>query len=202
MRQGARAGNGEAGFTLVEVLISLALFALLAIAGLALVETVLRVEQGTAGRLERVAAVQRAFLVLTRDLEGMNAATLRHGGERLSFQPLPRLSRPVPPNIAYRTGEGRFVREVGGREQLLLSGVESGAWRFWIPGAGWQAALPVPPPPVPGVPVPPPPAPRAAEISLVLTGGGGVARRVVILPSPPPQRASPQAVPIDGAIRT
>jgi len=62
----------DAGLTLVEVMVSLALFALIAVAGFSFVDGELRVRAETEGRLERLGNLQRAMYVLTSDLEQMS----------------------------------------------------------------------------------------------------------------------------------
>ena len=44
----------EAGLTLVEVLVALALFSLIGLAGFTMLDNILRVQSGTQGRLERL----------------------------------------------------------------------------------------------------------------------------------------------------
>lgn len=178
--------DDQAGFTLVEVLVSLAIFAILAVAGLGLVEGVLSVEERTRGRLEGVAAVQRAFLVFSRDIEGMDASALAYADGVLTARALPSLARPAPPPVRYGAGDGAFVRTLAGREQTLVRGVERIDWRFFLSGVGWQPALPVRAPAQPGVSTPPPLIPRAVEVTLTLADGAGTIRRVARLPAPPP----------------
>lgn len=75
------AGQRDAGFTLIEVIVALALFALATLAGTAMVEAVLRVEEHTAERLTRLADIDRAVLVVTRDLTGIAEAPLTGSGQ-------------------------------------------------------------------------------------------------------------------------
>jgi len=73
---------GEAGFTLIELIISLALFALIAMAGLSLVEALLNIQQRTSGRLDRLAELQRAMYVLDNDLTQASAGPITGECER------------------------------------------------------------------------------------------------------------------------
>ena len=59
---------GDAGFTLVEMLVALALFAAIGLAGFTVLDTVVRVRGGTEGRLERLGEIDRALALLTLDL--------------------------------------------------------------------------------------------------------------------------------------
>ena len=59
---------GDAGLSLIEVLVSLAIFAVIGVAGLTVLDTVARTGENTEGRLERLADIDRAFLVIRRDL--------------------------------------------------------------------------------------------------------------------------------------
>ncbi len=61
--------HGQGGFTLLELMISLGLFALIAVAGLALVDSVIGVDGRTEARLDRVADLQRAMVVVSSDLD-------------------------------------------------------------------------------------------------------------------------------------
>ncbi len=186
----ARAGEQaprEAGFTLIELMISLALFGLIALAGLALVDGVLRVQAGTAGRLERLADVQRAMFVMTSDLEQIAPGPVAGGGAALSFnRPLAAVGGlPVP--IRYGLAGGVFGRAVavpdaGGGTQAVLDGVASLRFRFWTPDGGWVDRWP------PSVErAADRPAAIAADIALMPGGKGvrGTIRRVVSLPARP-----------------
>ncbi len=58
----------DAGFTLVEVLISLLIFGLLAAAGVALLSFSVRAQAATAAKLDETAAMNRLTAILTADL--------------------------------------------------------------------------------------------------------------------------------------
>ncbi len=57
----------EQGFTLIEMLVALALLALISLAGFALIQTVLNAQQRTDGRLERLAGLERAVYLIDAD---------------------------------------------------------------------------------------------------------------------------------------
>jgi general secretion pathway protein J len=181
---------GEAGFTLIEVVISLALFALVSIAGLALVDSVIRVEQGTAGRVERLGALQRTMFVIVRDLEQSSAGTLREmeGGVRFerSASTLYEAGRP----IGYALRGDSLYRIIGtpGAEtaQLLIGGVAGANWSFYFDGMGWQPDMPTD---AQNVPL----RPAAVAVDILLDESvppSGALRRVVELPAPTPLAAA------------
>lgn len=173
---------GEAGFTLLEVMISLVLFALIAIAGVTLIDGILGVQGRTEKRLDRLADIQRALFVVTSDLDQVTRGAITGGGAAASFRRVAPGVGGVPVEVRYSVAGGALIRQVGPVPQLLLSGVQSAQWRFfdgeWADG--W------------------PPSeeardrwPRAIEVQLELTGGpGGALRRVVVLPAQP-QDAQP-----------
>ncbi|MEG3175013.1 type II secretion system minor pseudopilin GspJ [Sphingomonas sp. RB3P16] len=76
--------GGEAGFTLVEVMISLLIFGLLAAAGVALLSFSVRAQTLTAAKLDDVSAMNRVIAILTADLaQADNRTTRGEGGETL-----------------------------------------------------------------------------------------------------------------------
>ncbi len=177
----------DAGFTLIEVLVALALFALISGAGFTMLDQVLRTQSRTEGRLERLAGLQRAMYLLGDDflqargrsfgavpVDGRvqvslrrNAADLREGAVRLT----------------YRLQDGVLLRVVRGAsgpliaEQPLIAGVSAAEWRFFDAQTGWVTDWP-PAGQVPGVA---PPNPRGVELRLTLEDGRAL-RRVALLP--------------------
>jgi len=179
--------RGEAGFTLIEMMVSLALFGLIATAGLALVSGVLGIETRTGGRLDRIAELQRAMYVLTLDIEQVADADVSGGGDVLRFSRHAAALGGAAVPLGYRLDGDRISRtpDAGpgaGGAQPLLRGVSALRWRFYAPGAGWIERWP-------------PPGfdrrtwPAAIEARIVLTrdetGPAGVLRRVVALPARP-----------------
>lgn len=59
--------NKQAGFTLLELVIALAIFALLGLASGRLFSTVVRAQQGTASHEQNCVRLQRAIAVIERD---------------------------------------------------------------------------------------------------------------------------------------
>lgn len=178
------------------------MFALISAAGLALIEAVMRTQEGTAGRLDRIGELQRAVYVVTRDLEQSAAGTLERveGGVRFRRQSASPVNQ--GPTLTYILSGDQLVRGIDptlptSRSQLLLGGVSSARWTFFYRERGWQENLPFRASQAPtdaagvGMPVAPgPAAPEPAAIALTLqlapgaAGPVGTVRRVVELPAP------------------
>lgn len=169
---------GESGFTLIELMISLVLFALIAVAGLALVDGVLGVQGRTEIRLDRLADLQRTMLVVTSDIEQIALGNVSGGGDRLTFtRAAPGLGGPPVP-VTYAVRGGALIRSVGGRPQLLLTGVTGARWRFF--DQDWQMRWPLSEDDEAMAAWP-----RAVELELAVVGQGpqGQLRRVILLPA-------------------
>lgn len=167
---------GEAGFTLLELMISLGLFALIAVAGLALVDSVIGVDGRTEARLDRVADLQRAMVVIASDLDQIAPGPMGGDAAGVRF----RRSAPglggVPIGVGYRVTDGQLLRVVDGRAQRVLDQVTAARWRYF--DGGWLDSWP----PAPDRSLD---WPRAVVVELQVGGpGGGNLRRVVTLPIP------------------
>lgn len=167
--------SSSAGFTLIELLVALLLFALISLAGLSLVETMVRLERSSAGRLERLADIQRALFLVGSDFE-----QLVDGPDRTAAGiTLKRLAGDGPHDVLYRADQAGLHRVVDGKDQLLLGGISHVDWRFAKHG-GWT-----------GYPRSRADAarPAAVELTLQVTGGsggaGGPVRIVIELPAEP-----------------
>ncbi|MET3722380.1 type II secretion system protein GspJ [Sphingomonas trueperi] len=121
---------GESGFTLIELMISLGLFALIAVAGLALVDGILRVNGRTEARLDRLAALQRTMFVLTSDLDQVASGPIEGRGDQLSFVRSAPGTGGTATTVRYALAGGTLVRAAPA-PQLLLPGVVTARWRFW-----------------------------------------------------------------------
>lgn len=163
--------HASAGFTLIELLIALALFALISLAGVSLVETVIGVQDRTAGRAQRLAEIQRGLYAASTDFEALTSGPAREG-DRIT---LTRSSRDGELQLAYVVRDGALHRIANGTDRVLLSGVRSAAWRFLKEGI-WTAQ--------PSTPEQPDrPAGVELSVDLAPTGSlGGSVRRVIELP--------------------
>ena len=173
----ARAEYGDAGFTLIEVVVALALFAVVAAAGAGLVTTVLDTERHTAGRLDRLADRERALALLTRDLTEIGDAPLIGAADGVAFV---RHRGGVAVPVFYRRNENRFERVASGRPATVLTGVTAARWRYYAPPGGWQDHWPAAPAQALAWPA-------AVEVELTLAAPlpAGVLRRVIDLPVRP-----------------
>ncbi|MBX9615289.1 MAG: prepilin-type N-terminal cleavage/methylation domain-containing protein [Caulobacteraceae bacterium] len=193
------------GFTLIEVLVALALFALIGVAGFTLLDGVLRTQDATGTRMSRMAEIQRALLVVSSDLDQITGG-LAGSGPTLSLQKTD-LSGTVV-NVRYDLAGTTLTRTVSGpggeRSQRLIDNVSAVRWTFHRRRGDWLADWPGPPviapPPVPGSP----PAGRrpdegitAVALDLTLSGldgrPGTTLRRVASIPlmDPPPPVTAP-----------
>ena len=173
---------GDAGLSLIEVLVSLAIFAIIGIAGLAVLNTVARTGERTEGRLERLAEVDRAFLVVRRDLAQIKIAEIGLVGDVLSFG---RASGGRTIRIAYVLDDDIWRRQINGAkgvpvDQQLLTGIASAKWRLLDGARRWHSDWP----PVGSVT---PSRPMAAELTLDIwrEGAGRPASvtRLIVLPA-------------------
>jgi general secretion pathway protein J len=113
--------NKQSGFTLVELIIALFIFGMLAAAGVGLLTYSTQAQAVTAQRLEDVAAERRLTAILTNDLA----------------QAVPRVSRDLSgaPESAFRGGEGpvllRYVRAgLSNSGEASRSGLQRVEWRI------------------------------------------------------------------------
>ncbi len=120
----------DAGFTLIELMISLGLFALIAVAGLALVDGILRVNGRTEARLDRLAALQRTMFVLSSDLDQLASGPIEGQADRLAFVRSTPGTGGTATQVRYALAGGTLVRAAPA-PQLLLPGVVTARWRFW-----------------------------------------------------------------------
>lgn len=167
--------GAQAGFTLIELMISLGLFALIAVAGLALVDSVLGVQTRTAARLDEQGALARAIYVLTSDVDQIARGRIVSNGQELIFtRAAPGLGG-APVELRWMRSGSDLIRMVDGQSQTALTGVTGVTARFW--DQGWQTGWP--PSQERGEDWP-----RAFELTVAL-GSRGSVRRVVALPARP-----------------
>lgn len=179
-RPAPEARDPESGVTLVEMLVALAICALIGVAGFAMLDTILRVDRRTEGNLDRFADLDRAFLVVGRDIIGADAARLRLDEAGLALATRTRDGRA---QVLYRVEDGAFLRRTGAAavDQTLLRDVSEARWRVLDGARRWHEAWP---PEEAGSVAP---ASGGLELRLEMSGPqGGVVRRVF--------RATPGAV--------
>lgn len=157
------------GFTLVELMAALFVFALLSAAGVAVMRRTADAQEASRARLDRIAEFQRARAVLqadlaqiadrrTRDAEGRDAPLAVSGdpaggpGPLLSFVRLGAAStgaraRPSLQYVEYRVVDGRLERRTRpmtdgaplSPPQVLIDGVRSAASAYYA-GGSWAPA--------------------------------------------------------------
>ncbi len=71
----------QQGFTLLEVLIAIAIFSVVSLASFTIFDTVLRGDENSKARSERQNELQRAFLLMERDFTQIAKRTMRINGE-------------------------------------------------------------------------------------------------------------------------
>ncbi len=133
IRAAPKRARSSAGFTLIEVMVSLLLFSLISLAGINLIETVLGVQRHTEGRAERVTEIDRALLLVTSDFEQLTNGPLRDG-ETIS---LTRAGADRDHQISYQLVGGSLHRSVDGTDRDILIGLKTLNWRFFKSGKGW-----------------------------------------------------------------
>lgn len=175
--------GADAGFTLVEVVIAVGLLGLIALAGFTMLDGEMRVQAGTDGRLDRLASLQRAMIVMTSDLEQLSAGGIEPTDGGFAFRRFSAEAGMGDVDVRYALVGDTFRRSlVGGpqttRTQNLVTDVASANWSFYSPSRGWRPDWP------------PEDAhegerPAAVAIELALKGAGpaGRLRRVVELPA-------------------
>jgi general secretion pathway protein J len=167
--------NGEEGFTLIEMIVALALFALISLAAFSLVETVLSVQRRTDKRLDRIAELDRALYLVGADFGALSDGPFLMNGA----VGMRRNAAGGQVLVGYALVGNVLMRSRGMEPRALVSGVEAAAWRFHRPD-GWQE-----------VPTRPREQgrPDAVEMTLRLAAQdgapGGTLRRVILLPAAP-----------------
>jgi general secretion pathway protein J len=173
---------GESGFTLIELMISMGLFALIAVAGLALVDGIIKVQDRTEGRLDRLTDIQRSMYVVAGDLDQIASGRLTSNGANLTFNRAAPGLGGAAVQLRYILTGGQLVRSVGSTPQLALGNVTSARWRFW--DGAWSDRWPINDDTVDKWP-------RAVSLDLQVANPGGAPatlRRVVALPTRPQEQ--------------
>lgn len=129
----------EAGVTLIEMMVALAIFALIGTAGFSMLDQVLRTESRTDGRLETLGDMQRALYLLGLDASMAEGRSLRASPEAVGF------ARGGGATLRYAVAEGVLRRRVldgqGRRlaDQPLIRGCRRCAGAISTGSNGWNA---------------------------------------------------------------
>ena len=174
----------DAGITLIEIMVSMAIFGLIGTAGFTMLDQTLRSRTQTEGRLERLGDLQRSMYVINLDFLQVEAHSLLAGpDEQGTLVALRRADGAGSLDLRYVLREGFLLRELGTppqtRVQTLLDGVASAQLRYLAPGdTEWRDSWPPEPPPQGQIAA----NPQAVELTLVFAGADDSIRRVVVLP--------------------
>lgn len=191
--------RGQRGFTLLELLIALAIFALIGAAAFAGLDTTLELRQQAEQTGQRLANIQFALQIIERDLEqiiprsvrddsgssqnalqtGSNNAIVslsRSGWDNFLQQPRSQLQR-----VQYELREQNLVRvywphldgAYEARESVLLTGVADLRLRWLNQQRQWQNRWPLTPEQAQQLPL-------AAEIMLVLNDWGEIPKLILL----------------------
>jgi len=142
--------NRQSGFTLLELVIAIAIFALLGLASWRLFDGVVRTQQGVGQHERDIRALQRAVGVIERDVWQAVADSVVLAPGHLQLQrshwrnPLdqPRSERQT---VSYQLKGGTLWRESVGegmtlvQRQILLDDVRSLNWRVFDRQRGWHS---------------------------------------------------------------
>ncbi|KGJ92383.1 type II secretion system minor pseudopilin GspJ [Colwellia psychrerythraea] len=94
----ARAKTSQYGFTLLEVLIAIAIFSVVSLASFTIFDTVLRGDENSKLRSDRQNELQRAFLLMERDFTQIAKRSMRVNGE-------------APSNSFLQTADDSFLED-------------------------------------------------------------------------------------------
>lgn len=163
----------DAGFTLIEVLVSLALFAMIAGAGVSVLDQILRTQTQTDGRLDRLAGLQRMMHLVTRDLSEATPGSVQGDATTITLGRYADTGRLV---VTYALEDGSLTRAVtqgngGTATQRLLTNVIGMRWQYLDLAGSWQNAPPQKPADL-----------QAVVMDVSLPPGQGDLRRVVAVP--------------------
>ena len=175
--------NNQGGFTLLELVIAIAIFALLGLASWTLFDGVVRVQQGTLSHERELKNLQRAVALIERDLLHIAQQPVLLDPTQLQLVrsnwrnplDLPRSERQV---LTYRLDSGVLWRDsraegaLSVQHQKLLDNVRDMRWRLYDRQVGWLGDWPSGQAPK---------APLAVEMQLS-AGRFEAIRRVLLLP--------------------
>ena len=203
------------GFTLLELVVVLGIFAVLSVMAYGGLASVLTSRQRVAESLERTAALQRAYLRLRNDFQQLRARSARDGfGEtqpalmtqrdgaveftRSGWRNPTSQPRSTLERVAYRVEDKRLLREnwravdraqdVKPSELVLLERVSEVRWRFLDSSLEWRDSWP---PAALDNSVNAQCAPRAVEMTLAVEDLGEVRLLFSSTNAAPPAAATP-----------
>jgi general secretion pathway protein J len=149
----------QGGFTLVEMLVALAIFAMLSAAGVMLLRASIDTQAAVSGRLGDSSGINRLRAMLTRELATAQPRISRNGEGllRAAFVGEPEsiafvhgsggdLGRPVLGRVSYALDNGALVRRASeaidggsdGDAATLVRDVTALHWRFRARDGGWM----------------------------------------------------------------
>ncbi|MNJ23539.1 Type II secretion system protein J precursor [compost metagenome] len=146
--------NRQQGFTLLELVIAMAIFALLGLACWRLFDGVVRVERSVAAHEQELRRLQRALAVIERDALQVNRHPLVLTPTELQLQrgnwrnPLDE-PRSELQNVSYHLDRGTLWRVSASVEQpwiqrqKLLTDVTGLSWRVFDGASGWRSEWPL-----------------------------------------------------------
>lgn len=136
----------DAGFTLIEMLVALVLFSAIGLAGFTVLDTVLTTRARTEGRMERLAEIERALILVSRDLAQKRPGALTGDEDGIVFLGA---GAAGPAVVDWSLEDGALLRRImladgsgPGVEQGVLDGVAGVQWRFLDAERVWHDAWP------------------------------------------------------------
>jgi general secretion pathway protein J len=176
--------KSDAGITLIEIMVSMAIFGLIGTAGFTMLDQTLRSHVQTEGRLERLGAMQRVMYLINLDfLQAQGHSYVAGSAQEGTLFALQRAEGDRSLDLRYALRDGVLLRELGAppatRSQMLITGLEAADLRYRAFGdTEWRDNWPPEPPPQGKISA----NPKAVEVTLVFGGREDSIRRVVILP--------------------
>lgn len=158
------------GFTLLELMIAIAIFAIVAMLAYGGLDAVLNQRRGVEQRLDKIALLQKAYMRMRADFQEVRDRSVRDpygdqlpalyvtpsapvleftrsGWRNPTFQP-----RSSQERVSYQLIDGKLMRDswrvldrVQGSEPIelvMLEGVSELTWKFLAPDGSWQPSWP------------------------------------------------------------